>query len=111
MFLEALSTYTKEQGKILKILLERTTFSGMNKIAILTLLYHMERALPTFRAIGLNIEPLFAEDLLGEPWIDRICEHYSVPKGGKQWDTNKIRELLSSGKSIGELLPSPLIAF
>lgn len=107
MFLEELSAYTKEQAEILRVLLTRTTFSEAKKIAILTLLYHMKRALPTFRAIGLKAEPLFAEDLLaleGKLWIERICRYYSAPKGGKQWNTEKIRELLSNSKTIGELL-------
>lgn len=108
MFLEELSAHTKEQAEILKIILKRTTFSGARKIGIITLLYHMKTALPTFQAIGLNVEPLFAEDLLildkNKHWVDIICKYYSIPKGKKQWDTEKIRELLLSGRSIGELL-------
>ncbi len=109
MFLEELSAYTEEQAEILKILLQRTTFSWAKKIAILTQLYHMKRALPAFQEIGLKVEPLFAEDLLvleNKSWIDKICEYYSGTKGGKQWPVDEIRELLSSGRSIGELLPT-----
>jgi hypothetical protein len=110
MFLEELSATTEESAEILKILLKRTTFSFAKKIAILTLIYHMERALPAFRSAGLEVEPLFAEDLLaleGKSGIDKVCEYYSVPKGGKQWPVDKIRELLSNGRSIGELLEKP----
>jgi hypothetical protein len=110
LFLEELSATTEENAEILKILLKRTTFSFARKIAILTLIYHMERALPAFRSAGLEVEPLFAEDLLaleGESGIDKVCQYYSVPKGGKQWPVDKIRELLSSGRSIGELLEKP----
>ena len=122
MFLEELSTTTEENAEILKILLKRTTFefagtfmyelTEINTVrtAILTLLYHMERALPTFKETGLGVEPLFAEDLLaleGESGIEKVCQYYSVPKGGKQWPVDKIRELLSSGRSIGELLEKP----
>lgn len=108
MFLEELSSYTEEQAEILKILLGRSTFAGMKKKAILTLLYHMEKALPAHQKAGLEVEPLFAEDLLaleGEPGINKVCQYYSVPKGGRQWDTEKIRELLSTtGRSVRELL-------
>ena len=108
MFLEELSSYTKEQAEILEILLKRTTFSNINKIAILTLIYHMETALPVFQeTIDLRVEGLFAENLLGlkgEPGIEMVDQYYSSPKGGKQWDRKKIRKLLSSGRSIGELL-------
>lgn len=107
MFLEELSAYTKENAEILKILLKRTTFDFAEQIAILTLIYHMQRALPVFRGVGLEVEPLYAEDLLaleGKQNIDIVCRYYSIPKGGKQWDTEKIRELLSSGRSIGELM-------
>ena len=107
MFLEELSATTEETAEILKILLRRSTFNFAKKIAILTLIYHMERALPVFKEAGLKVEPLFAEDLLalkGESGIDKVCNYYSVPKGGKQWPVDKIRELLSNGRSIGELL-------
>lgn len=107
MFLEELSAYTEEQAEILKILLKRLTFAEMKKRAILTLIYHMERALPIFRKTGLEVKPLFVEDLLaleGKSGIDKVCKYYSVPKGGKQWPIDKIRELLSSGRSIGELM-------
>jgi len=53
------------------------------------------------------VDPILAEDLLamqGPIWINKICEYYESPKEGKQWDTKKIRELLTNGKSIGELL-------
>ena len=107
IFLEELSATTEETAEILKILLKRSTFAFAKKIAISTLIYHMERALPIFRKAGLDIEPLFAEDLLaleGKSGIEKVCQYYSVPKGGKQWPVDKIRELLSSGRSIGELL-------
>ncbi|MFQ6049856.1 MAG: YdcF family protein [Candidatus Paceibacterales bacterium] len=106
MFLEELSATTKENALIIKILLERTTFDFAKRVAILTLAYHMERALPVFQEAGLNIQPLFTEDVLaleGKPGVDKVCQYYSVPKGGKQWDTTKIEQLLSSGRSIREL--------
>lgn len=104
LILEEDSQYTKQNAQFCKAIIERC---GWKKIGLLTLLYHMERALKVFKEEGLKVEPLFAEDLLpleDKSWIDRICKYYSVPKGGRQWDKNRIRELLSSGKSIGELL-------
>jgi len=106
MLLEEASATTEENAEFLKIILERPTFSEAKGIAILTLIHHMERALPAFRAI-IEVEPLLAEDLLamqGPIWIDKICEYYESLKEGKQWDTRKIRELLTNRKSIGELL-------
>jgi uncharacterized SAM-binding protein YcdF (DUF218 family) len=111
IFLEELSATTEETAEILKILIRRKpTFDFAKKIAILTLIYHMKRALPVFQNSGLRVEPLFAEDLLaleGKSGIEKVCQYYSVPKGGKQWPVDKIRELLSSGRSIGELLEKP----
>jgi len=106
MLLEEASATTEENAEFLKIILERPTFSETKGIAILTLIHHMERALPAFRAI-MEVELLLAEDLLamqGPIWIDKICEYYESLKEGKQWDTRKIRELLTNRKSIGELL-------
>jgi len=108
MLLEEVSATTEENAEFLRIILERPTFSEAKGTAVLTLVHHMERALPAFRAI-LEVDPLFAEDLLasqGSVWIDRICEFYESPKEGRQWDTNRIRELLTNGKSVGELLKS-----
>ncbi|KPV65475.1 MAG: hypothetical protein AOA65_0079 [Candidatus Bathyarchaeota archaeon BA1] len=107
MFLEELSATTEENAEIFKILLKRPTFAFADRIAILTLLYPMERVFPIFKEAGLKVEQLFAEDLLileDKSWIDRICDYYSVPKEGKQWDVDKIREPLSNRRSIGELL-------
>ncbi|XOB40115.1 MAG: YdcF family protein [Candidatus Nealsonbacteria bacterium] len=111
MFLEETSATTQENAQILKILLKRTTFDFVKKIAILTLAYHMyPRAFPSieqvFKEAKLIIEPLYAEDLLALEGggIDKVCNYYSVPKGGKQWPVKRIKELLSNGKSIDELI-------
>jgi len=106
MLLEEVSATTEENAEFLGVILERPTFSEAKGIAILTLAHHMERALPAFRAI-MEVAPLLAEDLLtlqGPIWIDKICRYYESPKEGRQWDTDRIRELLTNGKSIGELL-------
>jgi len=108
MYLEELSATTEENAEFVKILLKRkSTFDFAQRIGVLTLIYHMEKALPIFRKIGLEVEPLFAEDLIaleGETGIEKVCQYYSVPRAGKQWPVDKIRELLTNRKSIGELL-------
>jgi len=106
---EPLSSTTQENAQFLEIMLRRRPmFTGSEKIGILTLLYHMEKALPVFRSvIGLDVEPVFAEDVLAQEChdqADRICEYYSTPKGGKQYDTERLRQLLTEGKSVGELM-------
>jgi uncharacterized SAM-binding protein YcdF (DUF218 family) len=108
MYLEEISATTRENAEIVKIILSRKpTFDFAKTIGILTLIYHMEKALPIFKEVGLNVEPVFAEDLLaieGEIGIKKVCEYYSIPRGGKQWPVDKIKELLLEGRSIGELL-------
>jgi len=104
LILEEDSKTTKENAQYCKAIVERC---GWKKIGLLTLLYHMEKSLKEFQEAGLEVELLFAEDLLSledNSWMDRVCEYYSVPKGGKQWDTDKIREFLANRKSIGELI-------
>lgn len=98
------SKTTKENAQYCKEIVERC---GLKETGLLTLLFHMERALNGFQEAGIELKPVFAEDLLvleSEDWIDRIADYYSVPKGGKQWDTERIKELLAGDKSIGELL-------
>lgn len=112
---ETLSATTEENAEFLNIILKRRPmFTGNERIGILTLLYHMERALPVFRKAGLNVEPLFAENILAmsddpiNPMpsgnIDQICKYYSTPKSGKQYDVDRIRQLLTEGKSLEELI-------
>jgi len=105
---ETLSATTEENAEFVKIILRRRPmFTGNEKLAILTLLYHMERALPVFQKVGLNVEPLFAENVLADDdpkRIEEICTYYSTPKGGKQYDVERIRQLLTDGKSLEELL-------
>jgi len=52
----------------------------------------------------ITIGTVFLLLLVLEGESDKVCQYYSVPKGGKQWPVDKIRELLSSGRSIGELI-------
>lgn len=104
---ETLSSTTKENAAFVVIILQRRPmFTGNEKIGILTLLYHMERAFADFKNAGLNVEPLFAENVLADDdpkEIDAICKYYSTPKGGKQYPVDHIRQLLTEGKSLEEL--------
>lgn len=95
------------QRKVEIMLKRRPMFTGSEKIAILTLLYHMEKALPVFRSAGLNVEPLFAENVLADndpTQIDSVCEYYSTPKGGKQYPVDRIRQLLTNRQSLTPLM-------
>lgn len=126
---ETLSSTTEENAAFLAIMLKRRPmFTGNEKIGILTLLYHMERAFPIFKKAGLNVEPVFAEnivvldadakarqtqdDIRCGDWpidamsVDEICQYYSTPKGGKQYPVERLRHLLSTGKSLEELMGS-----
>ncbi len=124
---ETLSSTTEENAAFLAIMLKRRPmFTGNEKIGILTLLYHMERAFPIFKKAGLNVEPVFAEnivvldadakarqtqdDIRCGDWpidamsVNKICQYYSTPKGGKQYDVDRIRQLLTEGKSLEEMI-------
>jgi len=110
--LEEDSATTKENAEFCARILQ-DMYSEKTKVGILALLYHMERALKEFQTefakIGDQFEavPLFAENLLvyeDLDWIKRICEYYNVPKAGKQWDVEKIRELLSARQSLVSFL-------
>lgn len=108
IFAETLSSTTEENAEFVKILLRRRpAFTGIYCLGILTLLYHMEKALPVFLSAAPNVEPLFAENVLANAdpsEIDRICQYYSTPKGGKQYPVERIRQLLTEGKSLIKLM-------
>jgi len=100
MVLEEHSTSTEENARNCARIVERL---GLKKTAVLTSLYHMRSACECFVKEGLNPEPLYAEDLLileAEAWIGMIAEYYSHPRGGKQWDVDRIRSNLQRGQSI-----------
>ena len=103
MFLEELSATTAESVEFLKILLKRPTFTFAKRIGVLTLLPHMRCALPLFRNAHLNVEPLFAEELLvlEKFGVDKICEFYSIPVEEKE-RAKKIEELLSECKALAK---------
>ena len=103
LILEEDSRTTKENANYCREIVERC---GFKEVGLLTLLYHMERAMGDFREAGVDPRPLFAEDFLvleDKSWVDRIVEYYSTSKGGRQWDTEKIKKLLFDNKSIGEM--------
>lgn len=102
MNLEERSTDTKANAENCRIVVERL---HARRVAILTHLYHMERAMDDFKEVRLNPDPLYAEDLLvldDHSWIDRIVEYYSNPRGGRQWDTATIRKNLENRESIAK---------
>jgi len=104
---ECMSATTAENAQFAQIILaRRPAFTGNERIGVLTLLYHMEKAWPTWRSIlGQSVEPVFAESVLAEKdhsWIEKICEYYSTPKGGKQYDVDIIRHVLTTGGDFAE---------
>lgn len=104
IFAETISATTEENAAFAAILLKRRpAFTGSEKIAVLTLLYHMEKALPLFIQAGLHADALFAENVLADhdpKWINKICEYYDTPRAGKQYPVSKIRLLLTEHKSL-----------
>lgn len=120
VFAETLSSTTEENAKFVQIILQRRPmFTGNERLAILTLLYHMEDkinpetgerklgALNIFRETGLAVDPLFAENVLASndvSQIKKICDYYSTPKLGKQYPIDRIRQLLTEGKSLAEMM-------
>jgi len=110
---EGLSSTTEENVEFVKIMLRRRPmFTGQEKIGVLTLGFHMTKALPLFLDAGLDVAPVLAEDVLANQqatWserlkqIDRIKTYYSSPKGGVQYNIQHLEQLLRDGKSVVEL--------
>jgi len=100
MVLEEKSVNTEQNARNCARIVEKLS---LTKTALLTSLYHMEKALACFMEEDLNLEPLYAEDLLileDRTWILKVAEYYSHPRGGRQWDAERIRDNLERGKSI-----------
>lgn len=107
------SDTTSANAKKTKEILERL---GVKRVAILTLLYHMEKALEEFRKVGVDavLVSVFAEDILALDhtlnWAAEIVDYYKEPRGSKQWDAERIREIMQAraegelSLSVGELL-------
>lgn len=106
IFAEGLSATTEENALFASILLKRRPmFSGEEEVFIISLLYHLERVFSLFKKAIEGAKPLFAEDVLARNGrMDEIISYYSTPKGGKQYDIVRMRELLSSGRSLEEML-------
>jgi len=106
IFTEGLSATTEENIAIAKIILKRRPmFSGEEEVFIISLLYHLERVFSLFKKAIEGAKPLFAEDVLARNGrMDEIISYYSTPKGGKQYDIVRMRELLSSERSLEEML-------
>lgn len=129
MLLEELSATTEENAAFVGVMLNRMpAFTGVKSVGILTQIYHMADgrasstgqapkpgALHIFRTImqntapsGISVGPIFVENVLAdhnpERWIPTICEYYSAPKGGKQYDVDRMRQLLTTGQSLAEMM-------
>jgi hypothetical protein len=105
IFLEELSTTSEENAEMLRIILKRTTFQGIKKIGIMSLLYHLQRVASLFKERIPEVDFLLAEDLLAmDGQVGRVVNFYQSPRGGQEWPYEKIRELLSLGRSLKEML-------
>jgi len=83
IFLEEISATSEENAEILSILLKRTTFQGMKKIGIMSLLYHLKKISAFFKEKIPEVEFVFAEDLLAmDGQVDRVVNYYKKPRGG-----------------------------
>lgn len=104
--LEKKARNTEENAVYCRSLLQEKNWLDKS-IALLTHLYHMERAIEHFQKTGVKVEPLYVEDILGKVdpvWIERICKYYSSPKGGKEYNVEKMKKLLSQGETVGKLM-------
>ncbi|MCD5396542.1 MAG: YdcF family protein [Candidatus Pacebacteria bacterium] len=104
IILEEKSRTTRQNAQNVKKIIQK---KKLKDLGLLTQLYHMRRAWQEFKKVDLKVMLVFAEDLLvleDKAWIEKIYEYYSVSKGGKLWDKEKIRAFLRSGRSIGELM-------
>lgn len=108
MILEESSGTTFENTRFVAAMLQRTpAFAEVKKIGVIAMLYHMKRALSDFQSVGIDAVPLFPEQLLvlkDPAKIEDICTYYSVPRAKKQWDVDRIRELLERGDDLADLL-------
>ena len=110
ILLEEMSATTEENAASVNVMLKRSTFTGMQqKIGVLALLHHLPRALTIFKTAftDFEIQPVIAEDLLatkGSNEIDKIAKYYAPLRGNKQYDTRRIRELLTEGTSLAEMM-------
>ena len=108
---EGLSATTEENALFTQIILRRRPmFTGTERIGVLTLLYHMEKAFPVWQRIfGDSVMPVFAENILAYHDLGNvyeICRYYSTPKGGKQYDVERIQRLLTAHESLAEMMAS-----
>lgn len=104
IFVEGLSATTQENALFAELILRRRPmFTGEEDIFIISLLYHLKKALPIFREVfkGRVVTPLFVENFLA---LEEVASYYSAPKGGKQYDVGRMREILSSGGSLEDMM-------
>ena len=90
IMIEEISATSGENVKIAAILLDRTTFSEVTEVKILSLAYHLKTIFPLYeKSLGLKFEtaPLFAEKFLPRKEVE---DYYLLPKGGKMWNVQEI---------------------
>lgn len=106
IFAEAISATTEENALFASILLKRRPmFTEEKDVYIISLLYHLERVFSLFERTIEGAKPLFVEDVLARNGrMDEVISYYSTPKGGKQYDVIQMRELLSSGRGLEEMV-------
>ena len=105
IFLEELSTTSEENAEMLRIVLRRTTFQGIKKIGVMSLLYHLKRVSPLFKERIPEVEFLLAEDLLVmDGQMGRVVNFYKTLRGGQEWPYKEIRKLSCRGKSLKKML-------
>lgn len=82
------SAYSKENVLFLKLMLKRSTFENLEEVRIMSLIYHIIRIFPLYKEeLNYKILPELAEKHLPKKEVE---QYYTVPKGGKKWDVNKI---------------------
>lgn len=104
IFGESLSATTQENALFSEIILRRKPmFTGEEDVFVISLLYHLEKGFPIFKEMlkGREVKPLCAENFLA---LEEVVSYYSTPKGGKQYNVERMREILSSGGSLEEMM-------
>jgi uncharacterized SAM-binding protein YcdF (DUF218 family) len=108
MLRETLSATTKENVAFLEILLQRTpVFEELEKVKLITQLYHMPVVLEEFREARVVGEPLFVEDLLHETRREDIIDYYRDRRERTKNpfpDVERLAQLMQEGRSVIELL-------
>lgn len=98
--LEEDSTTTEENAKFCKPIIGK---EGLKKVALLTILPQMPRALEIFKKNGIEAHPIFAEDLVIMDDPSQVTNLITLIKSlhyYQDWDMVQIERNLREGKSI-----------